>query len=76
MKVFIGFSSPLERFVPEITGYLESITSWKDVQLMIPIHHKTQQYVKGNTAIIGDAAQIIHPMAGEGMNMAIQDGRY
>ncbi|MCR6110870.1 hypothetical protein HXA35_11045 [Bacillus sp. A301a_S52] len=23
---------------------------------MIPIRHKTQQYVKGNTAIIGDAA--------------------
>ncbi|UJW57900.1 FAD-dependent monooxygenase [Bacillus sp. A116_S68] len=68
------FYEPFERFVPELTGYLESITSWKDIQLMIPIRHKTQQYVKGNAAIIGDAAHTVHPMAGEGMNMAIQDG--
>ncbi|MFP3422017.1 FAD-dependent monooxygenase, partial [Bacillus sp. SIMBA_161] len=41
--------------------------------LMIPVMYHAASYVKGNKAIIGDAAHAVHPMAGEGMNMAIQD---
>ncbi|MCP8967665.1 FAD-dependent monooxygenase [Ectobacillus ponti] len=60
-------------FYPELDGYVQSIGSWKDIQLMIPVRHNAKQYVKGNCIIIGDAAHSVHPMAGEGMNLAIQD---
>ncbi|AQQ52484.1 FAD-dependent oxidoreductase [Planococcus lenghuensis] len=58
---------------PSVNGYVQQITSWKKIQLMIPIQYHASSYVKGNKAIIGDAAHAVHPMAGEGMNMAIQD---
>ncbi|SES25048.1 FAD-dependent oxidoreductase [Salipaludibacillus aurantiacus] len=68
------FYKPFERFEPGLKGYPENIQSWKEIQLMIPIRHNIPNYVKGNAVIIGDAAHTVHPMAGEGMNLAIQDG--
>lgn len=67
------FYEPFERFEPLLEGYPQAIKQWKDIQLMIPISHNIKRYVKGNAAIIGDAAHTVHPMAGEGMNLAIQD---
>jgi 2-polyprenyl-6-methoxyphenol hydroxylase-like FAD-dependent oxidoreductase len=58
---------------PEMAGYVNQIASWKTIQLMVPIAYHTNHYVKGNKALIGDAVHTVHPMAGEGMNMAIQD---
>ena len=58
---------------PSIDGYVQKLEDWKTIQLMIPVMFHAPTYVKGNKAIIGDAAHAVHPMAGEGMNMAIQD---
>ncbi|MBZ5202778.1 FAD-dependent monooxygenase [Planomicrobium chinense] len=58
---------------PSIDGYVQQLQDWKKIQLMIPVMFHAPSYVKGNKAIIGDAAHAVHPMAGEGMNMAIQD---
>lgn len=58
---------------PAVDGYVQSLTDWKKIQLMIPVMFHSPAYVKENKAIIGDAAHAVHPMAGEGMNMAIQD---
>ncbi|WP_035186268.1 FAD-dependent oxidoreductase [Alteribacter aurantiacus] len=60
-------------FMPEMEGYVDQIKKWKDIQLMIPIRHNTSHYTEKGMAILGDAAHSVHPMAGEGMNMAIQD---
>jgi len=58
---------------PAIDGYVQKLVDWSKIQLMIPIMYHADTYVSGNMAIIGDAAHAVHPMAGEGMNMAIQD---
>jgi 2-polyprenyl-6-methoxyphenol hydroxylase-like FAD-dependent oxidoreductase len=58
---------------PAVDGYVQKLTDWKEIQLMIPVMFHAPSYVKENKAIIGDAAHAVHPMAGEGMNMAIQD---
>jgi 2-polyprenyl-6-methoxyphenol hydroxylase-like FAD-dependent oxidoreductase len=59
---------------PELEGYVNQIDSWKTIQLMVPVAYHTDRYINGNKALIGDAVHTVHPMAGEGMNMAIQDG--
>lgn len=59
---------------PELDGFVTKLTDWKKIQLMIPVHFHADTYVKGNMAIIGDSAHNVHPMAGEGINLAIQDG--
>ncbi|AYC30247.1 FAD-dependent oxidoreductase [Paenisporosarcina cavernae] len=58
---------------PAIDGYVQELRDWKKIQLMIPIKYHADKYTDGHLAIIGDAAHAVHPMAGEGMNMAIQD---
>jgi 2-polyprenyl-6-methoxyphenol hydroxylase-like FAD-dependent oxidoreductase len=58
---------------PAVDGYVQQLNDWKKIQLMVPVMFHAPAYIKGNKAIIGDAAHAVHPMAGEGMNMAIQD---
>ncbi|MGD6840811.1 FAD-dependent oxidoreductase, partial [Bacillus thuringiensis] len=53
---------------------MNKIEDWKKIQLMVPLKYHADTYVKDHLALIGDAVHTVHPMAGEGMNMAIQDG--
>jgi 2-polyprenyl-6-methoxyphenol hydroxylase-like FAD-dependent oxidoreductase len=59
---------------PDLEGFVNEITEWRQIQLMVPLKYHSDTYVKDHLALIGDAVHTVHPMAGEGMNMAIQDG--
>ncbi|RBW69510.1 FAD-dependent oxidoreductase [Bacillus taeanensis] len=68
-----SFYKIFHELMPEMKGYVDQIRSWKKIQLMIPVRHNVSKYVKDNCLLMGDAAHSVHPMAGEGMNLAIQD---
>ncbi|WP_368504235.1 FAD-dependent monooxygenase [Alkalihalophilus sp. As8PL] len=68
-----AFYRAYKELKPDLEGFVDQVGSWKDIQLMIPVRHTVSHYVEGNVIVIGDAAHSVHPMAGEGMNLAIQD---
>lgn len=65
--------SEFKELAPELGEHVSELNDWKKIQLMTPISYQASIYGKGRFAIIGDAAHAIHPIAGQGMNLAIQD---
>ncbi|WP_027965325.1 FAD-dependent oxidoreductase [Halalkalibacillus halophilus] len=67
------FHERFSNLAPDLKSYVETLKDYSKIQLMIPYQYHIDRYVQNNVAVLGDAAHTVHPMAGEGMNMAIQD---
>ena len=59
--------------VPEFAGRLDHLTDWKQVSLLSVESSRCPVWHKPGLLLIGDAAHVMSPVGGVGINYAIQD---
>ena len=59
--------------IPEFSGRVESLTDWKQVSLLSVESSRCERWYREGLLLIGDAAHVMSPVGGVGINYAIQD---
>jgi 2-polyprenyl-6-methoxyphenol hydroxylase-like FAD-dependent oxidoreductase len=59
--------------VPELAPYADQLQDWKQVILLSVQANRLPRWYRAGLLMIGDAAHTMAPIAGVGINMAIQD---
>ena len=65
--------SQFSGLVPEFAGRLAHLTDWKQVSLLSVESSRCERWYKPGMLLIGDAAHVMSPVGGVGINYAIQD---
>jgi 2-polyprenyl-6-methoxyphenol hydroxylase-like FAD-dependent oxidoreductase len=63
----------LAKLVPEIASRFDELTDWKQVAFLSIESSRTRRWYKPGLLLIGDAAHVMSPAGGVGINYAIQD---
>ena len=63
----------LEKGIPEIADRVEELQDWKQVAVLSVESDRLPRWYRPGLLLIGDAAHVMSPVGGVGINYAIQD---
>ena len=67
------FRNEIAALVPEITSTISEITDWSQCSILSVVTGRVEKWYQDGLLLIGDAAHIMSPVGGVGINYAIQD---
>jgi 2-polyprenyl-6-methoxyphenol hydroxylase-like FAD-dependent oxidoreductase len=67
------FQNEIAALVPEITNTISEITDWSQCSILSVVTGRVEKWYQDGLLLIGDAAHIMSPVGGVGINYAIQD---
>lgn len=67
------FRQDLGKLMPEFAERMETITEWKQISVLSVESSHVERWYKPGLLLIGDAAHVMTPVGGVGINYAIQD---
>ena len=67
------FHQVIRELSPELGGVITGIRDWSDMAILSVVTGRVDQWYKDGLLLIGDAAHIMSPVGGVGINYAIQD---
>src|SRR5262249_21897814 len=68
-----AFREGIVRIAPHMSDRVHEITTWDDVKLLTVQVNRLTRWARTGLLCIGDAAHAMSPVAGVGINLAIQD---
>lgn len=61
------------KMAPELADWVQEIKDWKDISLLSVEANRLPRWYRPGLLLIGDAAHVMSPVGGNGINYAIQD---
>jgi len=68
-----AFRRRIAEFAPSLAGHVTQLQDWNAVSLLAVQVNRLEQWWRSGLLCIGDAAHAMSPIAGVGVNLAIQD---
>ena len=68
-----AFRSEVAKLMPEFPERVKHLNDWKQVAALVVESSRAQRWYKPGLLLIGDAAHVMSPIGGVGINYAIQD---
>ena len=68
-----AFTRAVAKLAPELSGRVGGIGDWKQVSLLSVESDRLKRWYAPGLLVIGDAAHVVSPVGGIGINLAIQD---
>jgi 2-polyprenyl-6-methoxyphenol hydroxylase-like FAD-dependent oxidoreductase len=68
-----AFCDSVAKLAPFLADRVDQLRDWEDIQLLTVRVNRLKQWYRSGLLCIGDAAHAMSPVAGVGINLAIQD---